>query len=119
MTDDAPMAFNHWMKKRITFFCAMLIATLCPAEDAKNILLIAGKPSHGRGAHEHNAGALLLKKCLDESGLPVKSTVTEEELEANLDPVKPQAHRPAMPPLPDHTADPAICAACDHASAAR
>jgi type 1 glutamine amidotransferase len=31
----------------------------------KKILLIAGKPSHGPGAHEHNAGVLLLKKCLD------------------------------------------------------
>jgi type 1 glutamine amidotransferase len=32
----------------------------------KKIVLIAGKPSHGPGAHEHNAGVLLLKKCLDE-----------------------------------------------------
>jgi type 1 glutamine amidotransferase len=31
----------------------------------KNIVLIAGKPSHGPGAHEFNAGTLLLKKCLD------------------------------------------------------
>jgi type 1 glutamine amidotransferase len=27
--------------------------------------MIAGKPSHGPGAHEFNAGTLLLKKCLD------------------------------------------------------
>lgn len=32
----------------------------------KKIVLIAGKPSHGPGSHEHNAGVLLLQKCLDE-----------------------------------------------------
>ena len=31
----------------------------------KKIILIAGKPSHGPGDHEFNAGCLLLKKCLD------------------------------------------------------
>lgn len=53
----------------------------------KHAILIAGKPSHGPGAHEHNAGVQLLKKCLDESGLPIKTTVklnaewpTKEEL---------------------------------------
>jgi len=40
----------------------------------KQILLLAGNPSHGPGEHEHNAGVKLLKKCLDESGLPVEST---------------------------------------------
>jgi hypothetical protein len=34
-------------------------------EHNKKIVLIAGKPSHGPGAHEFNAGTLLLKKCLD------------------------------------------------------
>jgi len=41
----------------------------------KHLLLLAGRPSHGPGEHEHNAGVLLLKKCLDESGLPVETTV--------------------------------------------
>lgn len=63
------------MKMIISLLAVLAISPFCPAEEAKNILLIAGKPSHGLGAHEHNAGALLLKKCLDESGLPVKSTV--------------------------------------------
>src|SRR5476649_2368213 len=40
----------------------------------KHILLLAGHPSHGPGEHEHNAGVLLLKKCLDESGLPIEAT---------------------------------------------
>jgi putative membrane-bound dehydrogenase-like protein len=30
----------------------------------KNIVLIAGKPSHGPGEHEHRAGCLLFEKCL-------------------------------------------------------
>lgn len=32
-----------------------------------NILMIAGKPSHGPAQHEHNAGILLFKKCLEEN----------------------------------------------------
>ncbi|EEF58089.1 PVC-type heme-binding CxxCH protein [Pedosphaera parvula] len=35
------------------------------AEDKKKIVLVAGTPSHGPREHEHNAGVLLLKKCLD------------------------------------------------------
>jgi len=33
--------------------------------DKKKVVFVAGRPSHGRGAHEHNAGCLLLKHCLD------------------------------------------------------
>ena len=32
--------------------------------DEKRIVLIAGKPSHGPGEHEHRAGVLLFQKCL-------------------------------------------------------
>ena len=35
--------------------------------DRKKIVLIAGRPSHGHGAHEHNAGMLLLGKALNEN----------------------------------------------------
>src|ERR1700722_9174086 len=35
------------------------------AADPKKIILVAGKPSHGPGEHEFNAGVLLLKGCLD------------------------------------------------------
>ena len=44
------------------------LAALAPAVSAapkRNVLMIAGRPSHGFGEHEHNAGILLLKKCLD------------------------------------------------------
>ncbi len=35
-------------------------------KNKKKVVMVAGKQSHGHGAHEHNAGVLLLKKCLDE-----------------------------------------------------
>lgn len=41
------------------------------ADGVKSIVMIAGKPSHGPGQHEHNAGVQLLAKCLKESGAPV------------------------------------------------
>ena len=32
----------------------------------KKIVLVAGRPSHGPGHHEHRAGSLLLQKCLNQ-----------------------------------------------------
>ncbi|HTL18328.1 MAG TPA: ThuA domain-containing protein [Patescibacteria group bacterium] len=43
------------------------------ASDSQKILFIAGAPSHGPGEHEHRAGCLLLKSCLDQ--LPGVNTV--------------------------------------------
>ena len=36
------------------------------ADGRKKLVLVAGRPSHPPGAHEHRAGVLLLEKCLDE-----------------------------------------------------
>lgn len=47
----------------LTALLTSLLATSLFAAD-KKILLIAGPPSHGPGQHEHNAGILLLQKCL-------------------------------------------------------
>lgn len=48
---------------------ALLLAGLAPAgfgaPPPARIVLVAGRPSHGPGDHEFNAGCLLLKKCLD------------------------------------------------------
>jgi hypothetical protein len=41
-----------------------LLASVALAAD-KNILLMAGKPSHGAGQHEHNAGVTVLAKWLN------------------------------------------------------
>ena len=35
------------------------------ADGRKKIVLVAGRPSHAAGEHEHRAGVMLLEKCLD------------------------------------------------------
>ena len=35
-------------------------------ENRKKIVLVAGRPSHGPGDHEFNAGTMILKRCLNE-----------------------------------------------------
>lgn len=41
------------------------VVCLLGAAEPKHIVFIAGPPSHGPGEHEHRAGCLLLKSCLD------------------------------------------------------
>jgi type 1 glutamine amidotransferase len=56
--------------KSLLFSLVTLAATalVAQAADAKKVvLMIAGKPSHGPGQHEHNAGVLLFKKCLEQA----------------------------------------------------
>ena len=36
-------------------------------EDKKKVVFLAGRPSHGHGAHEHRAGCMLLARLLNES----------------------------------------------------
>ena len=43
---------------------SVLSAVNSVAADIK-IVFIAGRPSHGPGEHEHRAGCLLLKSCLE------------------------------------------------------
>lgn len=45
------------------------------ASNRKKVVLIAGRKSHGYGAHEHKAGCLLLAKALNKSGLPIQAVV--------------------------------------------
>src|SRR6478736_1821811 len=51
-------------------FCAVA-GTL--AAEAKKVVFLAGAPSHGPAEHEHRAGCLLLKSCLDK--VPVVTSV--------------------------------------------
>jgi type 1 glutamine amidotransferase len=56
------------MKRLGGMLLGLALATFAPSafgEDAK-IVLIAGRPSHGKGEHEFNAGMKLLVKCLKE-----------------------------------------------------
>lgn len=51
------------------------------AEEApvrKKIVFVAGKPSHGKGQHEHRAGCMLLADHLNKSGLPVEAVVVDQ-----------------------------------------
>lgn len=42
------------------------------ASSSKRLVLVAGRPSHGRGSHEHNAGVRIFERCLaDVPGLEV------------------------------------------------
>jgi len=43
----------------------ILAVTLAASAQDKKIVFLAGPPSHGPGEHEHRAGCLLLKSCLD------------------------------------------------------
>src|SRR5688572_16359279 len=59
-----PLAFALPSAFRI-LLCSVVSACAAALHAAdKKVLLIAGPPSHGPGQHEHNAGVLLLQKCL-------------------------------------------------------
>ena len=53
--------------KALLVLTLTLASSLLFAAEKKVVVLIAGKPSHGPGQHEHNAGVLLFKKCLEQS----------------------------------------------------
>lgn len=50
------------MRKAVS--CLVLFCAAALAAPPAKIVLVAGKPSHGPGAHEFHAGTLLLEKCL-------------------------------------------------------
>jgi type 1 glutamine amidotransferase len=54
------------MKTLVPLLCWSLLALapLTGRTEDKKIIMIAGKPSHGPGEHEHRAGLLLFQKCL-------------------------------------------------------
>ena len=52
------------MNRALVALIALAAALTASAGDNK-IVFLAGPPSHGRGDHEHRAGCLLLKSCLD------------------------------------------------------
>src|SRR3954471_22729024 len=64
----------HGPVTRRTFLEASAVAlgalSVAPARAAANkkLVMLAGRPSHGPGAHEFNAGVMLLHKCL--TGFP-------------------------------------------------
>ena len=66
------------MKKLIINLCVLsglLLGSTSEAADKTKVVFISGKPSHGRLAHEHRAGNMILAKGLNESGLPIEAIV--------------------------------------------
>ena len=70
---DLPFTRISIMRKRLAFALLPLLAAWsgsrrspARAADTAKIVLIAGRPSHGPGDHEFNAGCKLLAKCLSE-----------------------------------------------------
>lgn len=55
------------MKRLLSLLAFVSLASSAFSADKKLIVMIAGKPSHGPGQHEHNAGIQLLKKCLEQA----------------------------------------------------
>ena len=53
------------MKKALRIAAGVGLLAMAAAAADKQILMIAGKPSHGPAQHEHNAGVLLLAKWLN------------------------------------------------------
>src|SRR5688572_24276434 len=66
-TEDTELFdFDPFLRDSVVILlCLSMICSAAIAAD-KNIVLIAGKQSHGPGDHEFRAGSLLLKKCLDQ-----------------------------------------------------
>ena len=74
----------HFMKyTRLFFICSMLVSYLlgapfATATETKEVIFLAGKKSHGHGAHEHRAGSILLANRLNECGLHIHASVVTE-----------------------------------------
>lgn len=57
---------------QMLFWCVLALAStpgVFAEEKGKKILFLAGRPSHGYGAHEHYAGCVLLARSIEE-GMP-------------------------------------------------
>lgn len=66
------------MRRILPLFLALALGTASGfAADKKVALLIAGRPSHGPGEHEHNAGVQLLAKCLNEGAADRLEVITK------------------------------------------
>jgi hypothetical protein len=64
-TDKEPFRIRVNPCPSVVSFFSFLLACAIAQAAPKQIILIAGKQSHGPGDHEFRAGCLLLKKCLD------------------------------------------------------
>src|SRR4051812_31230381 len=70
------------IQKDLVSLCSLIFVFAMPhvasadkTNGKRQVLFLAGKPSHGYGAHDHLAGCMLLAKSLKESGLPIETRV--------------------------------------------
>src|SRR5688572_17582983 len=77
MRDRSLIAEACMMRMLLVFLVGLSMGAPALAQEKKRIVFVAGRPSHGPGDHEHNAGCRLLAKALNASGLPVEAVVHE------------------------------------------
>jgi putative membrane-bound dehydrogenase-like protein len=65
----AAMTRRFWGQALLVLSTLLLSQSTLLAQAGKKVLFLAGKPSHGYGAHEHHAGCLILAKSI-EQGMP-------------------------------------------------
>lgn len=68
---------RHLFVGSLLLICAAasFLPAATDAGNKRSVLFLAGKASHGYGAHDHLAGSMLLAKSLNESGLPIDAQV--------------------------------------------
>ncbi|MFQ3226593.1 MAG: type 1 glutamine amidotransferase [Lentimonas sp.] len=72
------MKTSHTPKILLSLLIGLCGVQAAFAETTKDIIFLAGKKSHGYGAHEHRAGSLLLARCFNDSGLDVTARVVTD-----------------------------------------
>jgi type 1 glutamine amidotransferase len=65
----APARRHRLLVTAVAAIASLSLIVPSPAADTegKTVLLLAGRPSHGPGEHEHNAGVQLLARCLEQN----------------------------------------------------
>jgi type 1 glutamine amidotransferase len=63
------------MRRCVWLVCALCWVVAVQAEAPREILLIAGEPSHAAGEHEFPDDFELLADCLNAAGLPIRATM--------------------------------------------
>jgi type 1 glutamine amidotransferase len=68
------------MKLQLCLFVTLTLsfASISNADKKAKIVFISGKPSHGRMAHEHRAGNMILADALNKSGLNVEALLVPQ-----------------------------------------
>lgn len=69
-------SLQKWLTRVSLLYVAVLLATVPALTQNRNILFIAGAPSHGFGNHEHLGGSKVLAQTLNEANVGVRAEVS-------------------------------------------